>query len=68
MQFETVQLFFLGGRGGGWFRFIVIQKFCYHGNVTYRLLLPMQKTQRGPYEGERAGDEYPASKVASTFP
>ena len=39
MQFETVQFFFLvgGGQGEG-VRFVVIQKFCYHGYVTYRLL------------------------------
>ena len=40
MQFETVQFFFGGwGWGGGeGVRLVVIQKFCYHGYVTYRLL------------------------------
>ena len=30
MKFETVQIHFLSDV----FRFVVIQKFCYHGNVT----------------------------------
>ena len=30
MKFETVQIHFLSDD----FRFVAIQKFCYHGNVT----------------------------------
>ena len=30
MKFETVQIHFLSDV----FRFVAIQKFCYHGNVT----------------------------------
>ena len=35
MKSETVRIHFLSDV----FRFLVIQKFCYHGNVTERLLL-----------------------------
>ena len=34
MKFETVQLHFLSDVFG-----LVLQKFCYHGNVTEQLLL-----------------------------
>ena len=34
MKFETVRFFFKVN-----FRFVVIQNYCYHGNVTLQLLL-----------------------------
>ena len=38
MKFEIVGIHFLEFFKSGRFRFVVTQKFCYHGNLTYDLL------------------------------
>ena len=42
MKFETVRIYFF-------FRFVVIQKFYYHGNMMKRLLLSIADQFRHSY-------------------